>query len=1010
MRDDGDEGKDEDSHHGASDLVALASRLRKALGPTGQPSSPEDLALAVAIASNIVNQTALPSLPALLRSAVLDAAAVALAWGYQAGGSRRLLNTAVESWTEALRIVPNDPELDQILNNQAQGLRFLYEELGRVTDLDASLAASAHALLLARRDSRQRAIYLNTRAGALIARYDRTGRAIDLNSSIAAAKEAVDLATASGDPNLPGYLGNLASALASRDGGTAGVADIDAAMAAVDEALSVTPPGHSTRPTLLRVRAKCFARRYRQTANDADLKAALLAISDAIDQTGDRSPGRAGMLELRAVLLLDTASETQGLEDFDRAIACMDEVLGLTADDSADFPARLVLAGECLRLRFGRGKDILDLERAAKCVEMALRLTYDNHPDRIDILVGHARLLTTRYNETHAEADLDAAVDDWERAIQLAGSDEHRLPRLLLNYANCVSSRHLRTGRDSDIGAGRDAYRKACEVGDPLAVVRAAQSWLNWAFVRGAWAEATDAGAAGLAAGDLLMRMQQLRLGKESSLVEVRGMAAGTAYAWAMQGKDRQAVIAAERGRALLQAEAKAIKTAMRDLGSAGYQDLVDDYARASLQLLELARPESSRPRLRSVEFRTPSTSQSDVDEAIAAIRLVDRRFLVRPSDDEVFAQVQVSAAKAPVSYLLAPGPGGLALTVTSDGSIRVDPLRGLEQPTLGRHRTAYVDAHNGYRSGLAPLSDWLDALARTTRWLWDAVGVTLVRIASELGSHHLVVVPMGSLGIYPIHSAWVEDASTQTGRHYLADDIDLSYLPSASSIPTTATSDEHEPVSILVVDEPWPVTGTPLRGAEREVQSVREWFPEQTTLLRHHRATRPRVLAAMAAKTVVHFACHGIAQGNRPLDSLLMMAFDEPVTVADILESRLDGTRLVVLSACETAFPGGNLLDEVIGFPASFLQAGAESAIGSLWSVDDLATMLLLVRFYELWRGEGLPLWEALGGAQRWVRGLSRENRAAALPLVDFEGSGGGGDYPYSHPHWWAGFGLTGG
>jgi hypothetical protein len=146
------------------------------------------------------------------------------------------------------------------------------------------------------------------------------------------------------------------------------------------------------------------------------------------------------------------------------------------------------------------------------------------------------------------------------------------------------------------------------------------------------------------------------------------------------------------------------------------------------------------------------------------------------------------------------------------------------------------------------------------------------------------------------------------------------------------------------------------------------------------------------------------------PLRSSLLLARDRELTLADLLTRRLDETRLVVLSACQTALPGVEVLDEVVSLPAGLLQTGAAAAIGSLWSVDDLATMLLLRHFYELWRSHGLSLAEALRGAGDWLRNLTRTQRdaafpKAAFPTLDFSHSGEPGDHPYAHPYWWAGW-----
>jgi CHAT domain-containing protein len=97
---------------------------------------------------------------------------------------------------------------------------------------------------------------------------------------------------------------------------------------------------------------------------------------------------------------------------------------------------------------------------------------------------------------------------------------------------------------------------------------------------------------------------------------------------------------------------------------------------------------------------------------------------------------------------------------------------------------------------------------------------------------------------------------------------------------------------------------------------------------------------------------------------------------------------RLVVLSACQTAITDARRLpDEAIGLPAGLLQAGVPGVIGTLWSVDDLSTTLLMTQFYAYHRqgdpqtGEGpLPPAAALRRAQGWLKTRTADDLVTLL------------------------------
>jgi len=95
-----------------------------------------------------------------------------------------------------------------------------------------------------------------------------------------------------------------------------------------------------------------------------------------------------------------------------------------------------------------------------------------------------------------------------------------------------------------------------------------------------------------------------------------------------------------------------------------------------------------------------------------------------------------------------------------------------------------------------------------------------------------------------------------------------------------------------------------------------------------------------------------------------------------------LEGTRLVVLSACETGVGKVTNGEGVYGLRRALVIAGAESLVMSLWQVDDEATRDLMAGYY---------------GHLKQGRGKSSALRDIQLEMQKKQS--------YAHPYYWASF-----
>jgi filamentous hemagglutinin family protein len=114
-----------------------------------------------------------------------------------------------------------------------------------------------------------------------------------------------------------------------------------------------------------------------------------------------------------------------------------------------------------------------------------------------------------------------------------------------------------------------------------------------------------------------------------------------------------------------------------------------------------------------------------------------------------------------------------------------------------------------------------------------------------------------------------------------------------------------------------------------------------------------------------IHVATHAEFLPGGPSHSRLFTG-TEPLPLsafAELRKTRLDHPiDLFTLSACRTALGDA---DSELGFAGLAIQAGARSAIGTLWYVDDVATSAYFIQLYR-YLSLGLPKAEALQATRR--------------------------------------------
>ena len=177
-----------------------------------------------------------------------------------------------------------------------------------------------------------------------------------------------------------------------------------------------------------------------------------------------------------------------------------------------------------------------------------------------------------------------------------------------------------------------------------------------------------------------------------------------------------------------------------------------------------------------------------------------------------------------------------------------------------------------------------------------------------------------------------------------------------------------------------------PLPGTRQEVKAIADVLrgagqPDAVLSLVGPAATEAALFNAAPGADVLHLGTHGlVASGWARLSALALTPPRVPVpgndgrlSLGDLLErwqGRLDGTSLVVLSACDGQTGALDAHEGMFALPWGFCFAGARSASASLWPVDDASTAHLMAAMYQaLLQHQRFAPCEALHAARRVLK-----------------------------------------
>jgi CHAT domain-containing protein len=276
----------------------------------------------------------------------------------------------------------------------------------------------------------------------------------------------------------------------------------------------------------------------------------------------------------------------------------------------------------------------------------------------------------------------------------------------------------------------------------------------------------------------------------------------------------------------------------------------------------------------------------------------------------------------------------------------------GIERPNAG----------DQYRQSAQTLYRWL--LADAASWLTSQKVNTLV------------FVPSGPLRTVPL-------SVLLDGNQFLIERYAIATTPAITLIPTLAIPTTNR---VLIAGLTKSVQGfAALPSVNNEIRDIGAIYPNQSLEDESFSLTSIRTDLSQPDYSVAHLATHGEFSADHRQSFIL--TYDSRLTMDGLqkaLGSRTDSLDLLVLSACSTAAGDDRA---ALGLAGVAIQAGAKSALASLWSISDEATASLMVSFYKSRKAGGETKAQSLRDAQ--------------LALLRSP--------TYSHPSYWAPYLLVG-
>jgi len=216
-----------------------------------------------------------------------------------------------------------------------------------------------------------------------------------------------------------------------------------------------------------------------------------------------------------------------------------------------------------------------------------------------------------------------------------------------------------------------------------------------------------------------------------------------------------------------------------------------------------------------------------------------------------------------------------------------------------------------------------------------------------------------------------------QQQPEYLSDRFRIRIVPSCQILNFCHQRGNLKPATMGIVEN---ATGDLVcAGYECETLATMHQV-DKNYRLQYQQATIGNYQDLLDRVQVLHSSHHASSNLNNSLESKLLL-FDGDINLGRVFTWRFSDLAEVFLSCCETNLTFTQITDDPLSIASGFLCAGARNVVSTLWAVDDLATALFCIFYYEEKQEKSRS--EAIRQAQFKLRNLTGDELSGKYKLL---------------------------